>query len=95
MLYGIGKNSSFVTERKGLRLWLDLIYWLKNGEGEGWMCVCVGRVHMCVLCVCVFGWWGDVGVDAAEGETNHCDKLRSKLDEREESVSGQLVLEQY
>ena len=48
-----------------------------------------------MCCVCVFGWWGDVGVYAAEGETNHCDKLRSKLDEREESVSGQLVSEQY
>ena len=58
-------------------------------------CVCVLAGYTCVCCVCVFGWWGDVGVDAAEGETNHCDKLRSKLDEREESVSGQLVLEQY
>ena len=56
MLYGIGKDSSFVTETKGLRLWLDLIYWLKNGEGEGWMCVCVcwQGTHVCV-CVCLDG----------------------------------------
>ena len=55
--------------------------------------MCVGRVHMCVF-VCVWMVGRDdlvttgVGVYAAEGEKNHCDKLRSKLDEREESVSG-------
>lgn len=60
---------------------------------DGCVCVCVGRVHMCVF-VCVWMVGRDdlvttgVGVYAAEGEKNHCDKLRSKLDEREESVSG-------
>lgn len=46
---------------------------------------------MCVF-VCVWMVGRDdlvttgVGVYAAEGEKNHCDKLRSKLDEREECL---------